>query len=668
MSDNTTYHEIFDIWLKTPENERLDRSVNHICGKISSSSNSHIDYEQLQSFVKNVHIRFKLRWKAVNRTKRDFISRYGAWLSTNIEISQFIYKKPKEKLEAGRPLKAFNESSQKTKARRAKQVLKSVSTEELYLAAEKKLRSTGKRDSASIASELFNTSPQRGSNIKKARISNEIVKSLSPQEALAMMIDTNLSTNAYRSMRNHVQHLYPKLYPCYDLVQNAKLLCYPDKINVDEISAEVNLQSLLDHTLSRLCLALEDVLLSTSSFNQELHFLVKWGCDGSTQTQYKQKFFQENLSDMSLFSISLVPLQLFCTKNNCKRIIWQNPAPSSPKYCRPIKLIFTKETTETITKEVKNIDDQILLLTPTIIETNKLNLSIKSILILSMIDGKVCNALSGNSSTQSCYICKAKPSEMNNEKALSQKIINQKALSFGMSPLHSWIKFMECLLHISYKLEVRKWRVTQTDDKIKVEQKKCLIQSKFKSETGLLIDMPSPKGGNTNDGNTARRFFRDSEITARITGLNLELIKRFHILLETMGSGYSINSTAFQEYADKTRKLYLKEYPWYCMPATVHKVLYHSKQIIDTCILPIGQLSEEALEARNKHQRNYREYFTRKTSRTDSNRDLMNRLLITSDPYINSLRRPPVYKKAALTPEVLHLLESPEIPEENHEF
>lgn len=45
MSDKTTYLEIFNIWLTTPENERLDRSVNHICGKISSGSNNHIDYE-----------------------------------------------------------------------------------------------------------------------------------------------------------------------------------------------------------------------------------------------------------------------------------------------------------------------------------------------------------------------------------------------------------------------------------------------------------------------------------------------------------------------------------------------------------------------------------------------------------------------------------------------
>ncbi len=54
--------------------------------------------------------------------------------------------------------------------------------------------------------------------------------------------------------------------------------------------------------------------------------------------------------------------------------------------------------------------------------------------------------------------------------------------------------------------------------------------------------------------------------------------------------------------------------------------------------LPIGIMSEEAQESRNKDVRNFRLRFTRKTSRTDLNRDLLNRLLISSDQFITSLR------------------------------
>lgn len=74
------------------------------------------------------------------------------------------------------------------------------------------------------------------------------------------------------------------------------------------------------------------------------------------------------------------------------------------------------------------------------------------------------------------------------------------------------------------------------------------------------------------------------------------------------------------------------------MPATVHKILVHGVDVVQSALLPIGQLSEEAQEARNKDGRRFREHNTRNRSRVATNRDLLNMLLITSDPLINSLR------------------------------
>lgn len=96
------------------------------------------------------------------------------------------------------------------------------------------------------------------------------------------------------------------------------------------------------------------------------------------------------------------------------------------------------------------------------------------------------------------------------------------------------------------------------------------------------------------------------------------------------------------------------------MPVSVHKILFHGKDIIASCILPIGQLSEEAQESRNKDVRNYRELYTRKTSRIETNTDLLHRLLISSDPFICSLRKASLTKKQALDSEVLALLSEPE--------
>lgn len=47
------------------------------------------------------------------------------------------------------------------------------------------------------------------------------------------------------------------------------------------------------------------------------------------------------------------------------------------------------------------------------------------------------------------------------------------------------------------------------------------------------------------------------------------------------------------------------------MPPTVHKVLVHGSSEAKFDLLPIGQLSEEALEARNKDVRHFRLNHTR---------------------------------------------------------
>lgn len=58
-------------------------------------------------------------------------------------------------------------------------------------------------------------------------------------------------------------------------------------------------------------------------------------------------------------------------------------------------------------------------------------------------------------------------------------------------------------------------------------------------------------------------------------------------------------------------------------------------------MLPIGMMSEEAAEARNKHFRLYRQNYARKFSRESCNLDIINRLLLSSDPLITGMRPTP---------------------------
>ena len=104
-----------------------------------------------------------------------------------------------------------------------------------------------------------------------------------------MFVEANLSRKQYDIVRNTKK----QVYPCYSFLQKAKLDCYPEKdsYNVTESCAEIQLQPLLNHTATRLLLYLEDLIDRLD--NDEIESLVlisKWGCDGSHQSQYKQKF------------------------------------------------------------------------------------------------------------------------------------------------------------------------------------------------------------------------------------------------------------------------------------------------------------------------------------------------------------------------------------------
>lgn len=163
--------------------------------------------------------------------------------------------------------------------------------------------------------------------------------------------------------------------------------------------------------------------------------------------------------------------------------------------------------------------------------------------------------------------------------------------------------------------------------------------------------------GTTNDGNTARTFFQQPALVAELTGVSETLIKNLGTLLGALASGFAIDTEKFEKLALATLRHHVELYPWFYLPVTVHKVLVHAPEIINSIALPIGSMSEEAQEAKNKDLRNYRELFTRKISRQDTMDDLMRRLLVSSDPKISTIRYQ--RKKARNLPkEVLSLLKS----------
>ena len=126
--------------------------------------------------------------------------------------------------------------------------------------------------------------------------------------------------------------------------------------------------------------------------------------------------------------------------------------------------------------------------------------------------------------------------------------------------------------------------------------------------------------------------------------------------MQVIASGNEIDVEKFSKFALNCAKQHIDLYSFCPMTPTIHKILIHGPEIIRSFLMPIGALSEEAQEKRNKEYKNAREHKSLKISREHTNRDIMNYLLSSSDPYISSFRKIIKKSKGKLEKEAQNLL------------
>lgn len=314
--------------------------------------------------------------------------------------------------------------------------MQSQSTSELTTAAEVANRLSGHRNIATLI--------RKNSGSSGKRISGDVIcggRQLNSDEALAYYIDSKCTSHSYKQTRKWSLKAGHQVFPSYHSLYKSKKLCYPsdEHISVTETRAEIKLQAILDKTAERLIEAQSEILKNVSS-NSSFTLISKWGCDGSSgHSTYKQIFENSDATDEFLFVFAFVPLRLSDGQN----IIWQNPRPSSTLYCRPIKFIFSKETNEFTITETNKVLEEVSQLLSTSCSVGVSQITVKHDLLLTMLDGKVCNALTDIRSPQKCYICGATPKMMNGE--LKDVVVKKEHYGFGLSTLHAWIRSFEGL-------------------------------------------------------------------------------------------------------------------------------------------------------------------------------------------------------------------------------
>ena len=167
-------------------------------------------------------------------------------------------------------------------------------------------------------------------------------------------------------------------------------------------------------------------------------------------------------------------------------------------------------------------------------------------------------------------MCGASPIEMNKLSLVVQKKTLEGSIRHGVSTLNDWIKCLECMLHIY--MPIMKWQARTEDEKNVVKLRKVEVRAEFRKKMGLVIDQPRVGGaGTSNDGNTARRFFQQYDISVNIMNMDADLIKRLHTILATMLCGYDNYYSKFKTFCWETALLCVDLYPWY--PMTLHKIL-----------------------------------------------------------------------------------------------
>ena len=547
------------------------------------------------------------------------------------------------------PNVTMNKKGERIKRRASKELSREHDTPKLVKAAEQRSRTEGTHDLSYILNQA-NASPNRPQKMRRAlqeATSREPITRTSPQKALAMCVASDLTVHGYNVIRNTAHDTaHTHVFPSYHSVKSAKAECYPpaEEMVFSDTSAEVKLQPLLDLTVRRLAEAhdllsrLDMPLGEPGPSEQTVRGVLelKWGFDGATsQSVYKQAINPDDEgSEESLFCTTMVPLRLRVDDS----VLWQNRVPSSTRLCRPICIRYNRETPELSRQEQSRIEAEIAELKPTVLVTpGGIRVEISHQLHLTMVDGKVVSALTDTRSCASCTVCGATPSQMNDLSAVSARPTRKDTYQYGLSTMHAWIRVFECVIHVSYRLTIRTWAVG-SKHKDAVRERKRKVQRRFREEMDLVVDQPRAGGhGSTNDGNTARRAFNNVDQLSEITGVDKTLLQRFAVILNALSSFSPIDVEKYAKYAMETAQLFVTLYPWYHMPASVHKLLIHGADVIQSLVLPIGMYSEEVQEARHKQNRQYRLGHARKTSRKETIEDQFHYLLVSSDPVVTNI-------------------------------
>ncbi len=358
-----------------------------------------------------------------------------------------------------------------------------------------------------------------------------------------MFYDVNQGRKKYiKAARRHN-------WPYWHVVKKAReSVLYPRNIIYGDGRAEVSLADLMSHSTAQILKYLYEKEPSvmaglTEAEKMSLGLWAKVRGDGQgDHMQYSQKN-TANVSGSSIFCISYVPLKL----KTGDKLLWVNSEPNSPLICMPLVFMFAKETEDLIQCEERKLRAQIenlLDLSVSVVGQAKFCLKANAVKVYStMWDGKSCTAKAKTFipderklASNTCHVCLAPPKDMNNADVWKRPLAIPEMIEYSCTAMHMWIRAMEFLFSMSIKTQLYYQFVGQGGQgKVPAltspdgELIKSGMQARFWQSMGLrLYLVHAGHGGTSNNGNTARKFFKKNpERTAKILDIDVKIVNLF---------------------------------------------------------------------------------------------------------------------------------------------
>ena len=109
-------------------------------------------------------------------------------------------------------------------------------------------------------------------------------------------------------------------------------------------------------------------------------------------------------------------------------------------------------------------------------------------------------------------------------------------------------------MHISYNLDFKKYSPETDKEKKEKVERKNYVRNTLRSEPSLPVDTVKHGGGISDTGNVARSFFEQatSKEVSQYTGLDFNIMKRFHNILQVLTCGKMIKCNKFEQYYSET--------------------------------------------------------------------------------------------------------------------